>query len=92
VTPELDKATPVCWEDMRRRLLTRVFYAHPEADVERSRDLRGDGYLDSMSVLVVLGLFDEELGRAVALESARIVDTGTLDAMGAFYERLRGSL
>ena len=83
MTPEPDEATPVGWDAMRQRLLTRVFYAHPEADVERSRDLLGDGYLDSMSVLVVLGLFDEELGRTVALPSARIVDTVTLDAMGA---------
>jgi hypothetical protein len=50
----------------------------------------GDGYLDSMSVLVVLGFFDEELGEAVALQSARIPDIATLDAMGAFYQRLRG--
>ncbi|MDP9165983.1 MAG: hypothetical protein M3O32_07965 [Actinomycetota bacterium] len=83
--------TAVGWGDMRRRLLTRVFYAHPAADVEQSRDLLGDGYLDSMSVLVVLGLFDDELGNAVALQSARMSDTVSLDAMGAFYERLRNT-
>jgi hypothetical protein len=32
----------------------------------------------------------EELGKGVALQSACITDTSTLDAMGAFYERLRG--
>jgi hypothetical protein len=52
--------------------------------------MTGDGYPDSMSVLVVLGLLDEELGKGVARQSARILDTATLDAMGAFYERLRG--
>jgi hypothetical protein len=52
--------------------------------------MTGDGYLDPMSVLVVLGLLDEELGNGVALQSARIPDTATLDAMGASYERLRG--
>ena len=90
MTAELDDAVPATWDAMRQRLLTSVFYEHPEADVAGSTDLIGDGYLDSMSVLVVLGLFDEELGHGVALQSARIPDTATLDAMGAFYERLRG--
>ncbi len=79
---------PAPWAELRRRLLTRVFYAHPEEDVASSVDLVADGYLDSMSVLVVLGMFDEELGEAVALQQARIPDTATLDAMGALYERL----
>jgi len=79
---------PVPWADMRRRLLNRVFYAHPDEDVAASDDLVGDGYLDSMSVLVVLGMFDEELGEAVAMQQARIPDTTNLDAMRALYERL----
>lgn len=82
------KTTPADWDDMRRRLLTRVFYDHDEAAVTASLDLLGDGFLDSMSVLVVLGLFDDELGEGVALREARIPDTATLDAMGAFYRRL----
>lgn len=82
---------PVPWAELRRRLLTRVFYAHPEEGVASSVDLVGDGYLDSMSVLVVLAMFDEELGEGVALRQARIPDTANLDAMGALYERLLAS-
>lgn len=84
----MDGHTPAGWDEMRRRLLTRVFYDHLEADVSASLDLLGDGFLDSMSVLVVLGLFDDELGEGVALRRARIPDTATLDAMEAFYRRL----
>lgn len=83
------KTTPADWDDMRRRLLTRVFYEHQEADVSASPDLLGDGFLDSLSVLVILGLFDDELGEGVALREARIPDTATLGAMEAFYLRLR---
>lgn len=85
--------TRAAWADVRQRLLTRVFYAHPPDDVAASADLVGDGYLDSMSILVVLGMFDEELGEGIAMQQARIPDTTSLDAMRGFYERLcaRGS-
>jgi hypothetical protein len=79
------------WADVRQRVLTRVFYAHPPDDVAASTDLVRDGYLDSMSVLVVLGMFDDELGAGVALRQARIPDTASLAAMESFYERLRAS-
>ena len=85
---EAEDYMPASWADMRSRLLTRVFYAHPEEDVAASTDLVGDGYLDSMSVLVVLGIFDDELGEGVALQQARIPDTTNLDAIQIFYERL----
>lgn len=80
---------PAPWEEVRDRLLTRVFYAHPADDVAASTDLMGDGFLDSMTVLVILGMFDEELGEGVAITSARIPDTASLHAMREFYERLR---
>jgi hypothetical protein len=79
------------WTDMRQRLLTTVFYAHPPEGVAASTDLVRDGYLDSMTVLVVLGLFDDELGEGAATRQARIPDTASLAAMQRFYERLRVS-
>ena len=82
---------PASWTDMQGRLLTRVFYEHPADAVVGSDDLVGDGYLDSMSVLVVLGLFDEELGEGVAMQEARIPDTTSMSAMQSFYERLLAS-
>lgn len=86
---EDDTGAPADWADVSRRLLTRVFYAHPAQDVAASTDLVGDGYLDSMSILVVLGMFDEELGAGVAMQQARIPDTASLAAMHQLYERLR---
>ena len=79
---------PADWDTVRRRLLARVFYAHPAEDVAASTDLTGDGYLDSMSVLVVLTTFDDELGDGVAIQHARIPDTASLAAMQHLYERL----
>lgn len=84
-------AAPAPWEEVRARLLTRVFYAHTADDVAASTDLMGDGFLDSMTVMVILGMFDEELGAGVAITSARIPDTVSLDAMRELYERLRVS-
>lgn len=79
---------PAAWEAVRTRILTRVFYAFPPDAVSASTDLIADGYLDSMSILVILGMFDEELGDGVAMRHARIPDTTSLDAMRRLYERL----
>ncbi len=82
---------PASWTELRARLLTRVFYEHPESAIAASTDLIADGYLDSMSILVILGIFDEELGDGVAMRAARIPDTASLAAMEAFYTRLRAA-
>jgi acyl carrier protein len=76
------------WEDLRRRLLERVFYNFAEDDVASSTDLMGDGYLDSLSVLVILASLDEELGDELALQYARVPDTASLEAIGNLYHRL----
>jgi len=76
------------WEVVRERVLKRVFYKFTEQDVASSTDLMGDGYLDSLSVFVILATLDEELGSEVAVERARIPDTASLDAIGALYVRL----
>ncbi|MCT7660911.1 hypothetical protein [Mycobacterium deserti] len=79
----------VAWEQMRQRLLDRVFYSFEEDEVDASQDLLGDGYLDSLSVLVTLGIFDEELGEGVAVKAARVPDTTSMDALKNLYQRLR---
>jgi hypothetical protein len=79
---------PAEWSAVQARLLTRVFSAHPPEDVAASTDLVGDGYLDSMSILMVLSMFDEELGEGIALQQARITDTASLGVIRGFYERL----
>jgi acyl carrier protein len=76
------------WEVLRRRLLERVFYNFAEDDVVASTDLMGDGYLDSLSVLVILASLDEELGDELAVQYARIPDTASLEAIGGLYHRL----
>jgi acyl carrier protein len=78
----------VVWEVMRQRLLERVFYNFSEEDVAASTDLVGDGYLDSLSVLVILASLDEELGDELAVQYARVPDTASLDAIGGLYRRL----
>jgi len=78
----------VAWDVMRQRLLDRVFYEFTEEQVEASQDLLGDGYLDSLSVLVILGMFDEELGEGVAVKAARIPDTASMAALENLYLRL----
>lgn len=78
----------VTWDALRQRLLERVFYNFAEEDVVTSTDLSGDGYLDSLSVLVILAEMDEELGGEVAVQHARVSDTATLDAIGRLYRRL----
>jgi acyl carrier protein len=78
----------VTWDALRQRLLERVFYNFAEEDVVTSTDLSGDGYLDSLSVLVILAEMDEELGDEVAVQHARVRDTATLDAIGQLYRRL----
>ena len=88
ITPGQNTLPPASWDAMRARLLTRVFYAYPPDAVAASTDLVSDGYLDSMSILVVLGMFDEELGDGVAMLQARIPDTTSLGAMQHLYERL----
>jgi acyl carrier protein len=76
------------WEALRRRLLERVFYNFDEEDVAASTDLMRDGYLDSLSVLVILASLDEELGDELAMQYARIPDTASLEAIGGLYHRL----
>jgi hypothetical protein len=73
---------------MRERLLTRIFYNFTEAEILSSSDLHADGFLDSLSVLAILGLFDEEFGEGVALKQASVVDTASLEAIENFYLRL----
>ena len=85
----------VSWEEMRQRLLDRVFYAFDETEIDASTDLRRDGYLDSLSVLVTLGIFDEELGEpdeGLAVKQARDTDTATMAGLEALYCRLSRSL
>ena len=80
---------------MRQRLLDRVFYSFEESEIDASEDLRGDGYLDSLSVLVTLSIFDEELGEGdegVAVKQARVSDTASMATLGALYERLLSSV
>lgn len=79
----------VGWEEMRQRLLDRVFYNVPEERVDASQDLVGDGLLDSLSVLVTLVILDEELGEGVAVKAARVPDTTTMEALKRLYLRLR---
>ena len=81
----------VPWDEMRRRLLDRVFYNFDEDEIIASQDLRADGYLDSLSVLVTLGIFDEELGEGdegMAVKHARVTDTTNMAALEALYLRL----
>jgi hypothetical protein len=78
----------IAWDEMRQRLMDRVFYNYTEDQVASSSDLVGDGYLDSLSILVTLGVFDEELGEGVASQHARVPDTKSLAALQALYERL----
>jgi hypothetical protein len=73
---------------MRKRVLDRVFYNFTEAQVDASTDFVADGLLDSLSVLVILGLFDEELGEGVATGNARVPDTQSMEALRLFYLRL----
>jgi hypothetical protein len=73
---------------MRQRLLDRVFYNFTADQVASSADLVGDGFLDSLSILVTLGIFDEELGEGVASQEARVPDTKSLEALEAMYQRL----
>lgn len=79
------------WEPVRQRLLDRVFYNFEEDEVESSQDLVGDGYLDSLSVLVSLEIFDEELGEGVAVKEARVGDTASMETLKMLYQRLRNS-
>lgn len=80
------------WEEMRRRLLDRVFYEFEEHEIDASDDLRRDGYLDSLSVLVTLGIFDEELGEGVSVKEARVTDTANMASLEALYQRLSSSM
>ena len=82
----------VSWGEMRQRLLDRVFYAFEDTEVDASADLRRDGYLDSLSVLVTLSIFDEELGDGLAIKQARVTDTTTMAALEALYSRLSSSV
>lgn len=78
----------VTWDALRQRLLERVFYNFAEEDVASSTDLSGDGYLDSLSVLVILAEMDEELDDQVAVQRARVPDAASLEAIGRLYRRL----
>ena len=77
-----------CWDEMRSRLLTRVFYDFSPEEVEASTDLVGDGFLNSLSILVVLGLIDDELGDAAPLFEVAPSDTSSLATIEALYLRL----
>ncbi|SEH90932.1 hypothetical protein SAMN04489835_5548 [Mycolicibacterium rutilum] len=76
------------WDDVRQRLLDRVFYSFDERDVEASQDLHADGYLDSLAVLVTLGVLEEEVGEGVAVEEAKVSDTASMAALKNLYLRL----
>lgn len=76
------------WEVLRRRLLERVFYNFAEEDIVASTDLMRDGFLDYLSVLVILASLDEELGDELAVQYARVPDTASLEAIGGLYHRL----
>jgi hypothetical protein len=78
---------PASWDEMHSRLMTRVFYDFSPDEVEASTDLVGDGFLNSTSILVVLGLFDDELGEDIALTEVGARDTASLAAMKAMYLR-----
>ncbi|MCV7283159.1 hypothetical protein H7J88_26340 [Mycolicibacterium flavescens] len=80
---------PADWDEVRQRLFDRVFYAFDERDVEASQDLHADGFLDSLAVLVTLGVLDEELGEGVAVEQARVSDTASMATLRELYLRLR---
>jgi acyl carrier protein len=81
---------PASWTEMRRRLLTRVFYDRAPGEVEASTDLVGEGFLNSMSILVLLGLLDDELGEGIALTEVTAADTTSVAALEALYLRLLG--
>jgi acyl carrier protein len=78
----------VGWDEMRQRLLDRVFYNFTEEQVDASTDFVADGLLDSLSVLVILGLFDDELGEGLATGQARVPDTQSMESLKLFYLRL----
>ena len=76
------------WDEMRTNLLTRVFYDFAAEEVEASTDLVGDGFLNSTSILVVLGLLDDEVGEGVSLTEVTAADTSSLPAIKALYLRM----
>ena len=79
---------PASWDEMRSRLMTRVFYDFAPDEVEASTDLVGDGFLNSTSILVTLGLLEDELGEGTALMEVAARDTASLAAMKALYLRV----
>jgi acyl carrier protein len=81
---------PAPWDEMRSHLLTRVFYDFTPDEIEASTDLVGDGFLNSTSILVVLGLLEDELGEDIALTEVGARDTASLAAMKAMYLRHLG--
>jgi len=76
------------WEEMRSRLLARVFYEFSPDEVEASTHLVGDGFLNSLSILVVLGLLEDELGGHSPLIEVAPSDTSSLATIEALYRRL----
>lgn len=75
------------WGEFRRMLMTNVFGEFAPEDVDASTDLVGDGYLNSTSVLVVLGLLEDEAGEG----AAAVVDSreiATMSSLQRLHHRL----
>lgn len=76
------------WSDVEQRLLDQVFYARTPEQVRGSDDLAADGYLDSLSIVVVLEMLSEMTGNEEALTTASADDFKNLDTVRALYDRL----
>jgi hypothetical protein len=76
------------WPEVQSRILQNVFFNfHPDA-VVASRDLAGDGFVDSLSVIGIVTTIDEHLGGEQAQSQARREDFLSLDTIKGLYLRL----
>ena len=76
------------WPDVEQQLLDQVFYARTPDQVRGSDDLAADGFLDSLSIVVVLEMLSESTGNEDALTTANADDFRNLSTINALYDRL----
>ena len=70
-------------------LISILTELHPEIDFSLPHDLIGEGILDSIDVVTLVGEIDECFGVRVPLEELTPENFSSVEAIGRMIERLR---
>ena len=73
-----------------KKLISLMTELHPEVDFTSEHELIGEGILDSIDIVTLVGEIDESFGVRVPIEEITPENFSSVESISRMIERLRG--